>query len=194
MPNNDDDGDGPTGMTANESKLTEMMNVFMERWGDASRKLQEASEDRLARVNEMAAALCLAVERTSHTADAQGDLCRLSLEAMTGRVMSIKADRDRTREQLTVCQRMLAESQMEVRRLTDIAESQQRTIDNAMRELARNGGGNTTNIGDVSGHKNRKSATGGVPRYIADIGKIAKAGVRALEMTAGLAILRKKRE
>lgn len=111
MPNNDDDGDGPTGMTANESKLTEMMNVFMERWGDASRKLQEASEDRLARVNEMAAALCLAVERTSHTADAQGDLCRLSLEAMTGRVMSIKADRDRTREQLTVCQRMLAESQ-----------------------------------------------------------------------------------
>lgn len=154
MPNNDDDGDGPTGMTADESKLTEMMNVFMERWGDASRKLQEASEDRLARVNEMAAALCLAVERTSHTADAQGDLCRLSLEAMTGRVMSIKADRDRTREQLTVCQRMLAESQMEVRRLTDIAESQQRTIDNAMRELARNGGGNTTNIGDVSGHKN----------------------------------------
>lgn len=43
---------------------------------------------------------------------------------------------------------------MEVRRLTDIAESQQRTIDNAMRELARNSGGNTTNIGDVSGHKN----------------------------------------
>lgn len=155
MPNNDD-GDGPTGMTANESKITEMMNVFMERWGDASRKLQEASEDRLARVNEMAAALCLAVERTSHTADAQGDLCRLSLEAMTGRVMSIKADRDRdrTREQLTVCQRMLAESQMEVRRLTDITESQQRTIDNAMRELARGGGGNTTNIGDVNGHKN----------------------------------------
>lgn len=153
MPNNDDEGDGPTG-TINERRFTEMMNTFMERWGDTSRKLQEASEDRLARVNEMAAALCLAVERTSHTADAQGDLCRLSLEAVTGRVMSIKADRDRTREQLTVCQRMLAESQMEVRRLTDIAESQQRTIDNAMRELARNGGGNTTNIGDVSGHKN----------------------------------------
>lgn len=156
MPNSNDkeDDGGPTGMTANESKLTEMMNMFMERWGDASRKLQEASEDRLARVNEMAAALCLAVERTSHTADAQGDLCRLSLEAMTGRVMSIKADRDRTREQLTVCQRMLAESQMEVRRLTDINESQQRTIDSAMRELAHGrGGGNTTNIGDVSGHR-----------------------------------------
>lgn len=153
MPNNEEEGDGPKG-AIDEKRLAEMVNTFIERWGDASRKLQEASEDRLARVNEMAAALCLAVERTSHTADAQGDLCRLSLEAANGRVMSIKADRDRTREQLTICQRMLAESQMEVRRLTDINESQQRTIDSAMRELAHGrGGGNTTNIGDVSGHR-----------------------------------------
>lgn len=153
MPNNDDDGGGPTGMTAGESKLTEMMNTFMERWGDTSRRLQEASEDRLERVNGMAAALCRAVELTSHTAHAQGDLFRLSVEAMAERVISVKADRDRIREQLSACQRSLAESQMEVRRLTDINESQQRTIDNAMRELAR-GGGNTTNIGDVSGHRN----------------------------------------
>ena len=151
--NNEDEGDGPTG-TINGRQFTEMMNTFMERWGDTSRKLQEASEDRLGRVNEMAAALCRAVERTTHTADAQGDICRLSLEAMTDRAMSVKADRDRIREQLAVCQRMLAESQMEVRRLTDITESQQRTIDNAMREMARGRGGNTTNIGDVSGRKN----------------------------------------
>lgn len=73
---------------------------------------------------------------------------------MAERVISVKADRDRIREQLSVCQRSLAESQMEVRRLTDINESQQRTIDSAMRELAHGrGGGNTTNIGDVSGHR-----------------------------------------
>ena len=154
MPNNDDEGDGPTGIIVNEKRLTEMMNTFFAQWGDTSRKLQETSEDRLDRVNGMAAALCGAVENTAKTATVQGDLCRLSLEAMAERVMSIKADRDRIREQLAVCQSLLAESQMEVRRLTDIAESQQRTIDNAMRELARNGGGNTTNIGDVSGHKN----------------------------------------
>lgn len=154
--NNEDDGDGPKG-TVSERQFTEMMNVFMERWGDTSRKLQEASEDRLERVNGMAAALCQAVERTTHTADAQGYICRLSLEAMTERVISVKADRDRIREQLTLCQNLLAESQMEVRRLTDINESQQRTIDSAMREMTRaRGGGNTTNIGDISGHRNRQ--------------------------------------
>lgn len=155
MPNSNDkeDDGGPAG-TVSEKRLAEMIDTFMERWGDTSRKLQEASEDRLERVNGMAAALCRAVELTSHTADAQGDLCRLSIEAMAERVISVKADRDRIREQLSACQRSLAESQMEVRRLTDINESQQRTIDSAMRELAHGrGGGNTTNIGDVSGHR-----------------------------------------
>lgn len=136
MPNNEEEGDGPKG-AIDEKRLAEMVNTFIERWGDTSRRLQEASEDRLERVNGMAAALC-----------------RLSIEAMAERVISVKADRDRIREQLSACQRSLAESQMEVRRLTDINESQQRTIDSAMRELAHGrGGGNTTNIGDVSGHR-----------------------------------------
>lgn len=58
MPNSNDreDDGGPVG-TVSEKRLAEMIDMFMERWGDTSRKLQEASEDRLERVNGMAAAL-----------------------------------------------------------------------------------------------------------------------------------------
>lgn len=151
MPNNEDGDDGPTGMTINESRLTELMNTFFAQWGDTSRKLQETSEDRLDRVNGMAAALCGAVECAAQTASAQGDLCRLSLEAMAERVVSIKVDRDRWRDLLEECQHLLESSQDEVRRLTALTESQQKTIEAVMLELTRSRGGNTTTIGNLSG-------------------------------------------
>jgi hypothetical protein len=150
MPANEEEGEGPTGTTS-EKQITEMFSTFFAQWGDTSRKLQETSEDRLDRVNGMAAALCGAVENTAKTATVQGDLCRLSLEAMAERVVSLKADRDRWRGLLEECQHLLESSQDEVRRLTALTESQQKTIESMMLELIRHQGSNITTIGNLSG-------------------------------------------
>lgn len=129
-------------MTAHAT-VTEMLNTFIAQWGDTTRKLQESSEDRLDRVNRMAEALCDAVERTSQTASAHGDICRLTLAAAEERIASLRADRDR-------CRRLLEDSQREVIRLTDLTEAMQRLFEDVVRELARQGG-NTTTIGNLSG-------------------------------------------
>ncbi len=123
--------------------ITEMLNIFIAQWGDTTRRLQESSEDRLDRVNKMAEALCDAVERTSQTASAHGDICRLTLAAAEERIASLRADRDR-------CRRLLEDSQREVIRLTDLTEAMQRLFEDVVRELARQGG-NTTTIGNLSG-------------------------------------------
>lgn len=123
--------------------ITEMLNTFIAQCGDTTRRLQESGEDRLDRVNKMAEALCDAVERTSQTASAHGDICRLSLAAAEERIASLKADRDR-------CRSLLEDSQREVSRLTDLAEAMQRLFEEVVRELARQGG-NTTTIGNLSG-------------------------------------------
>lgn len=133
----EDEGDGPN------ATVTEMLNTFIAQWGDTTRKLQESSEDRLDRVNRMAEALCDAVERTSQTASAHGDICRLTLAAAEERIASLKADRDR-------CRRLLEDSQREVIRLTDLTEAMQRLFEDVVRELASHGG-NTTTIGNLSG-------------------------------------------
>lgn len=133
----EDEGDGPN------ATVTEMLNTFIAQWGDTTRKLQESSEDRLDRVNRMAEALCDAVERTSQTASAHGDICRLTLAAAEERIASLRADRDR-------CRRLLEDSQREVIRLTDLTEAMQRLFEDVVRELARQGG-NTTTIGNLSG-------------------------------------------
>lgn len=123
--------------------ITEMLNIFIAQWGDTTRRLQESSEDRLDRVNKMAEALCDAVERTSQTASAHGDICRLTLAAAEERIASLRADRDR-------CRMLLEDSQREVIRLTDLTEAMQRLFEEVVRELARQGG-NTTTIGNLSG-------------------------------------------
>lgn len=123
--------------------VTKMLNTFIAQWGDTTRRLQESSEDRLDRVNKMAEALCDAVERTSQTASAHGDICRLTLAAAEERIASLRADRDR-------CRRLLEDSQREVIRLTDLTEAMQRLFEEVVRELARQGG-NTTTIGNLSG-------------------------------------------
>lgn len=123
--------------------ITEILNTFIAQWGDTTRKLQESSEDRLDRVNRMAEALCDAVERTSQTASAHGDICRLTLAAAEERIASLRADRDR-------CRRLLEDSQREVIRLTDLTEAMQRLFEEVVRDLARHGG-NTTTIGNLSG-------------------------------------------
>ena len=133
----EDEGDGPN------ATVTEMLNTFIAQWGDTTRKLQESSEDRLDRVNRMAEALCDAVERTSQTASAHGDICRLTLAAAEERIASLRADRDR-------CRRLLEDSQREVIRLTDLTEAMQRLFEEVVRDLARHGG-NTTTIGNLSG-------------------------------------------
>ena len=133
----EDEGDEPN------ATITEMLNTFIAQWGDTTRKLQESSEDRLDRVNRMAEALCDAVERTSQTASAHGDICRLTLAAAEERIASLRADRDR-------CRRLLEDSQREVIRLTDLTEAMQRLFEEVVRELARQGG-NTTTIGNLSG-------------------------------------------
>ena len=133
----EDEGDGPN------ATVTEMLNTFIAQWGDTTRKLQESSEDRLDRVNRMAEALCDAVERTSQTASAHGDICRLTLAAAEERIASLRADRDR-------CRRLLEDSQREVIRLTDLTEAMQRLFEDVVRELAHQGG-NTTTIGNLSG-------------------------------------------
>ncbi len=133
----EDEGDGPN------ATVTEMLNTFIAQWGDTTRKLQESSEDRLDRVNRMAEALCDAVERTSQTASAHGDICRLTLAAAEERIASLRADRDR-------CRRLLEDSQREVIRLTDLTEAMQRLFEDVVRELASHGG-NTTTIGNLSG-------------------------------------------
>lgn len=133
----EDEGDGPN------ATVTEMLNTFIAQWGDTTRKLQESSEDRLDRVNRMAEALCDAVERTSQTASAHGDICRLTLAAAEERIASLRADRDR-------CRRLLEDSQREVIRLTDLTEAMQRLFEEVVRDLARQGG-NTTTIGNLSG-------------------------------------------
>lgn len=133
----EDEGDGPN------ATVTEMLNTFIAQWGDTTRKLQESSEDRLDRVNRMAEALCDAVERTSQTASAHGDICRLTLAAAEERIASLRADRDR-------CRRLLEDSQREVIRLTDMTEAMQRLFEDVVRELASHGG-NTTTIGNLSG-------------------------------------------
>lgn len=133
----EDEGDGPN------ATVTEMLNTFIAQWGDTTRKLQESSEDRLDRVNRMAEALCDAVERTSQTASAHGDICRLTLAAAEERTASLRADRDR-------CRRLLEDSQREVIRLTDLTEAMQRLFEDVVRELASHGG-NTTTIGNLSG-------------------------------------------
>lgn len=133
----EDEGDGPN------ATVTEMLNTFIAQWGDTTRKLQESSEDRLDRVNRMAEALCDAVERTSQTASAHGDICRLTLAAAEERIASLRADRDR-------CRRLLEDSQREVVRLTDLTEAMQRLFEEVVRDLARQGG-NTTTIGNLSG-------------------------------------------
>lgn len=125
--------------------ITEMLNTFIAQWGDTTRRLQESSEDRLDRVNKMAEALCDAVERTSQTASAHGDICRLTLAAAEERIASLRADRDRDR-----CRRLLEDSQREVIRLTDLTEAMQRLFEEVVRDLARQGG-NTTTIGNLSG-------------------------------------------
>lgn len=133
----EDEGDGPN------ATVTEMLNTFIAQWGDTTRKLQESSEDRLDRVNRMAEALCDAVERTSQTASAHGDICRITLAAAEERIASLRADRDR-------CRRLLEDSQREVIRLTDLTEAMQRLFEDVVRELASHGG-NTTTIGNLSG-------------------------------------------
>ena len=133
----EDEGDSPN------ATVTEMLNTFIAQWGDTTRKLQESSEDRLDRVNRMAEALCDAVERTSQTASAHGDICRLTLAAAEERIASLRADRDR-------CRRLLEDSQREVIRLTDLTEAMQRLFEEVVRELAHQGG-NTTTIGNLSG-------------------------------------------
>ena len=133
----EDEGDGPN------ATVTEMLNTFIAQWGDTTRRLQESSEDRLDRVNKMAEALCDAVERTSQTASAHGDICRLTLAAAEERIASLRADRDR-------CRRLLEDSQREVIRLTDLTEAMQRLFEDVVRELASHGG-NTTTIGNLSG-------------------------------------------
>lgn len=133
----EDEGDSPN------ATVTEMLNTFIAQWGDTTRKLQESSEDRLDRVNRMAEALCDAVERTSQTACAHGDICRLTLAAAEERIASLRADRDR-------CRRLLEDSQREVVRLTDLTEAMQRLFEDVVRDLARQGG-NTTTIGNLSG-------------------------------------------
>lgn len=135
--NEEDEGDGFN------VTVTEMLNTFIAQWGDTTRRLQESSEDRLDRVNKMAEALCDAVERTSQTASAHGDICRLTLAAAEERIASLRADRDR-------CRRLLEDSQREVIRLTDLTEAMQRLFEEVVRELARQGG-NTTTIGNLSG-------------------------------------------
>ncbi len=133
----EDEGDGPN------ATVTEMLNTFIAQWGDTTRMLQESSEDRLDRVNRMVEALCDAVERTSQTASAHGDICRLTLAAAEERIASLRADRDR-------CRRLLEDSQREVIRLTDLTEAMQRLFEEVVRDLARQGG-NTTTIGNLSG-------------------------------------------
>lgn len=133
----EDEGDGPN------ATVTEMLNTFIAQWGDTTRKLQESSEDRLDRVNRMAEALCDAVKRTSQTASAHGDICRLTLAAAEERIASLRADRDR-------CRMLLEDSQREVIRLTDLTEAMQRLFEEVVRKLARQGG-NTTTIGNLSG-------------------------------------------
>lgn len=123
--------------------VTEMLNTFIAQWGDTTRRLLESSEDRLDRVNKMAEALCDAVERTSQTASAHGDICRLTLAVAEERIASLRADRDR-------CRRLLEDSQREVIRLTDLTEAMQRLFEEVVRDLARQGG-NTTTIGNLSG-------------------------------------------
>lgn len=140
--NNEEDGDNPTG-TISERQLTEIIGEFFAQLGASSQRLQESSEDRLDRVNKMTEALCDAVERTSQTASAHGDICRLSLAAAKERIASLKADRDR-------CRSLLEDSQREVTRLTDLTVAMQRLFEEVVRELARQGG-NTTTIGNLSG-------------------------------------------
>lgn len=140
--NNEEDGDEPTG-TISERQLTEIMGEFFAQLGASSQRLQESSEDRLDRVNKMAEALCDAVKRTSQTASAHGDICRLTLAAAEERIASLRADRDR-------CRMLLEDSQREVIRLTDLTEAMQRLFEEVVRELARQGG-NTTTIGNLSG-------------------------------------------
>lgn len=123
--------------------VTKMLNTFIAQWGDTTRRLQESSEDRLDRVNKMAEALCDAVKRTSQTASAHGDICRLTLAAAEERIASLRADRDR-------CRMLLEDSQREVIHLTDLTEAMQRLFEEVVRELARQGG-NTTTIGNLSG-------------------------------------------
>lgn len=147
--NNDDDGRAPE-----DGRLAEMIETLVERWGDETARMAADSEERLARANGMAEALCAAVERASETAAAHGDICRLSMEAAADRIGSLRADRDGLRSRLAECQRMLGESQSEVRRLTEVVRSQQDTLREVVRDLARQGG-NSTVIGDVSGTRNK---------------------------------------
>lgn len=148
MPKDSDDG----GRAPEEGRLAGMIESLVERWGDEAARMAADSEERLARANGMAAALCAAVERSAETSAAHGDICRLSLEAAADRLGSLRADRDRLRAQLGECQRMLEESQSEVRRLTEVVRSQQDTLREVVRDLARTGG-NSTVIGDVTGER-----------------------------------------
>lgn len=142
------------GRDPDAGRLAGMIEDFVARWGAESMRMMEESEERLARANGMAASLCAAVERASETAASHGEICRLSLEAAADRLGSLRADRDGLRSRLAECQRMLEESQSEVGRLTEVVRSQQDTLREVVRDLARLGG-NSTVIGDVTGTRNK---------------------------------------
>lgn len=74
-----------------------------------------------------------------------------NLETMDKFMVSINAGIDKICEQLSRYQQMFEVSHAEVLRLTDIVESQQRTIDYMVRERPHGYVGNIINIGDVSG-------------------------------------------
>lgn len=146
MPNesNSDGGGDPEGKaTEIRENITEMMALFFAQWGDAAKDLQRNSEERLARANDIVSALGGSIERITEISNTNSDIFRRSFDSLTDRITSIRADRDRLRDQLS-------ESQQEVRRLTELSKG----LSQIIIELSRtNTPSVSATIGDVTGGK-----------------------------------------